>query len=248
MIKKLKAICNKISNNHVNDNYIPVYYANSIKFSKNSKIINSFLSDYEINKATRFYKKEDALCYSVTHAMLRFLLSGTLNLNPRKILIESTDNNKPEILNTEIDFNISHSANYGCVAIADNKNLKIGIDLERIKELKDINVIINDYMSKAEQEYILNSDNILSNKKVRFYEIWTRKESLLKMTGIGLVDNLNEISLIEGENLIEMVLPENINFQCDQAFIYTYNTNDFIISISFNQPRQVNLIEFKNFL
>ena len=94
--------------------------------------------------------------------------------------------NRP-YLDGDIDFNISHSGEYVFCAIA--KNLKLGIDIE---EIRDINFSdFNGIMSKEQWDFIFSSENCLK----AFYKYWTAKESIIKADGRGLSISLENIHI-----------------------------------------------------
>ena len=250
MEKILHVTCFNIDNinSHIykNNNPLEIKYVDSKETNKHNKLINKHLSEKEIDRAKRFIRPVDSTCYSLTHALLRHLLSKSININPLQIEIHSIENHKPYITSRELDFNISHSDHYGCVVIADHTELKTGIDIEKIKNLDDMMNLIQTYMSKQEQEYI-NSGKTRDEQLKRFYVIWTRKEALLKMIGTGLVDNLCDVSVILGENVVSIVPYEDIVIKTDHVFIYTYIDFDFVLSIALNKPRIINISEFNGF-
>lgn len=62
---------------------------------------------------------------------------------------------------------------------------EIGADIEHISEARDADRLLalsRRYFSPAEREYVLSGENTAE----RFFRIWTRKESCIKMTGEGL--------------------------------------------------------------
>lgn len=78
-------------------------------------------------------------------------------------------------INNKVDFNISHSGD--CVAVAVSNVGRIGIDLE-----ENIQLLINEYenfFTKNEWHYIIAA----SDRLQAFYQIMTRKESILKCIG-----------------------------------------------------------------
>ncbi len=81
-------------------------------------------------------------------------------------------------LNDEFDFNISHSGNYIICAIA--KNAKVGIDIEKHRELKSD--IANRYFDKNE----CNEIDISKNPSKTFFDLWSLKESAIKCDGLGV--------------------------------------------------------------
>ena len=77
-------------------------------------------------------------------------------------------------------FNISHSKGY-VVFIKDD--VPIGVDIEKIRQVEDD--LIN-YISSSEEKKYITSD-------LKFYEIWTNKESLTKCLGTGIKEKIKDI-------------------------------------------------------
>jgi 4'-phosphopantetheinyl transferase len=95
--------------------------------------------------------------------------------------IQVGDNGKPYFADmAEFQFNISHSGTKVFLAVSENN---IGCDVEFIR---DINMKIADrYFSENERLYIKNAQNEAEQKE-RFFDLWTLKESFLKVRGAGL--------------------------------------------------------------
>ncbi|WP_333874633.1 4'-phosphopantetheinyl transferase family protein [Methylobacter sp.] len=85
--------------------------------------------------------------------------------------------NRPSI-DSNIDFNISHSEAYVLCALSENG--RIGIDIEYIKDIEMI--YYSDFMSNSEWHNIIHDKAPIS----RFYHYWTLKESVMKADGRGL--------------------------------------------------------------
>ncbi|NQY10027.1 MAG: 4'-phosphopantetheinyl transferase superfamily protein [Flavobacteriales bacterium] len=96
------------------------------------------------------------------------------------------EHNKPFISGWN-NFNISHSGDYVVLAYGEDS---MGIDVEQ--NSKDLATDLLQYFHKNEQKYILNS----TDKKSAFYYVWVRKEALLKATGIGIVNGLDQHSCL----------------------------------------------------
>ncbi len=75
------------------------------------------------------------------------------------------------------DFNISHA--YDRVVCAISSEAQIGVDIE--KEISFDTYQLKKYFNEEELLYI-NED------KRRFYEVWTKKEAILKAAGSGLME------------------------------------------------------------
>jgi 4'-phosphopantetheinyl transferase len=100
--------------------------------------------------------------------------------------IRKSGNNKPYFLSSDFQFNLTHSGNI-CVC-AGTTNADIGIDIEQIKPINLTR--FQPYLTTKEQTLI--SDNAAAI--AAFYEIWVKKEAVLKATG-GVSDTelLNKI-------------------------------------------------------
>ena len=100
-----------------------------------------------------------------------------------------TPTGKPYLKNNEnFFFSLSHSGSKVLCAIAE---VPIGCDIE---EMNTPSSQIADRVL-APEERKLFIDKSRDEQREIFYTLWTGKESYLKLTGEGIVDNLNEISL-----------------------------------------------------
>ncbi len=88
-------------------------------------------------------------------------------------------------------FNITHSGNYVLCAISE---VELGIDVE---EMKDVDIqTFGSIFSEAE----INAIDVVSNaveKQKLFYEIWTKKEAIVKALGEGITMKLKEINTFQ---------------------------------------------------
>jgi 4'-phosphopantetheinyl transferase len=87
----------------------------------------------------------------------------------------------------DFDFNISHSGEYVILAIS--KNTKLGIDIEKTKPLKF--TAFAKYMTAQEWQNIYNNQDQLA----KFFEYWTKKESIIKADGRGFYASIKGIVL-----------------------------------------------------
>ncbi|MEM6415102.1 MAG: 4'-phosphopantetheinyl transferase superfamily protein [Pseudomonadota bacterium] len=99
--------------------------------------------------------------------------------------------NRPLVSNNELSVSFSRSGGMAIAAIARGGSL--GVDVERLKPLPDLNVAANSVMASEEYRSLNRSSGI--NKLAKFYIAWTAKEAFLKATGQGLIDDLTSISI-----------------------------------------------------
>ena len=88
-----------------------------------------------------------------------------------------------------VDFNISHSGDY--VVCCGMKDGMVGIDIEQIKTTNLDEY--PDYFTPNEWEYI----NGHADKSEGFFNLWTRKEAVLKAIGTGFHTPLNSVDVVE---------------------------------------------------
>ena len=79
-------------------------------------------------------------------------------------------------------FNMSKSA--GCAVYAVTRNRRIGVDVEQIREMPDMEEIARQFFSKPEYETLCAQPGSMRNKT--FFECWTRKEALVKAVRNGI--------------------------------------------------------------
>lgn|GEM_PF-786608 len=147
------------------------------------------LSKKELEKAYRFLRQNDRESYIISKYFLRILLSKFIHLSATEIEYSYTGNHKPAL--PEIQFNMSHSENYVLIAISEHP---IGIDIEYVNRNFNFSEMMPMCFNQQESSFILNDDPI-----TKFYLLWTRKEALLKATGEGLTDHLNQVPSLLNE-------------------------------------------------
>lgn len=193
---------------------------------------------YEEKLKIKAYKRwEDQYLHLFGKLLLKIALLDFGYSNKILDEIKRSVNNRP-FIDSEIDFNISHSGSYVICAIS--KNSKVGIDIEEIKILSDLNEYIGCF-SVSEWDHIAKS-NIQLNS---FYKMWTRKESLLKAVGIGLLENLDKINVLSDIIYYESNYWHLMNIGIDLNYCCTLTTDLIVkeikyISIDFYSLRMIN--------
>ncbi|MBT8394857.1 MAG: 4'-phosphopantetheinyl transferase superfamily protein, partial [Bacteroidia bacterium] len=141
---------------------------------------------------------------TVSNGLLKSFIANYLNIETGKINFVQNEYGKPllkpELNEIGLHFNISHSEHLGMFAFTIGKQL--GIDIESVQEITNLNQIVDLCFSDFEKEWYYNSDPGL--KKELFYKVWTGKEAYIKAIGKGLSFPLKEIEFkINSNNSIE---------------------------------------------
>jgi len=159
------------------------------------------LSDDERRRAMRFHHDVDRRRFVITRASLRHLLGAALEAAPRTISIDTTGYGRPVLAGrhatSNIQFNVSHSGDLAVIAITHDR--RIGVDVEVLRSLPDMNDLVDQNFSPREREEYAQLP--LHMQQRGFFNCWTRKEALVKAWGCGLHYPLDQfdVSLTPGK-------------------------------------------------
>ncbi|MGE5659888.1 MAG: 4'-phosphopantetheinyl transferase family protein [Actinomycetota bacterium] len=159
------------------------------------------LAPEERLRAERFHFELDRNRFIVGRGILRTILGRYLQQEPSWIQFRYGGRGKPYLATQPPDrslcFNLSHSQGMALYALS--RGQEIGIDLEFIRPLPDVEAIAQYCFSAQEKANFLTLP--AREQKVAFFQVWTRKEAYLKAIGDGLAFPLDqfEVSLLPGE-------------------------------------------------
>ncbi len=141
------------------------------------------LDTAEQSHASSIKNKLQQSLYVQTHALLRMLLAEMIDENPHVINIGKGEHGKPFLLDyPEIAFNLSHTADYLLIGIA--QDCRLGVDVEFCKPRTNFAGFIRKCFAESEAAHW---HQLPEQQKVReFYRFWTAKEAFVKATGRGI--------------------------------------------------------------
>ncbi|MBK8563869.1 MAG: 4'-phosphopantetheinyl transferase superfamily protein [Saprospiraceae bacterium] len=186
--------------------------------------IGKTLSPNELRKSAKFRFQKDRLVYLTGRGMLRKLSSEMLRIPTDQLVINEGQYGKPFIEGFErkLPFNVSNSGNMISIAF-DFSSRDVGLDIEVIDKNVNYWEWAGHYFCKRE------CDMIYSHRD--FFRFWTMKEALLKVTGVGLVDDLNTFDLSGKMNRIAVQDERLLPFK-DKAFtLYTFDNEQVAFTI-----------------
>jgi 4'-phosphopantetheinyl transferase len=146
------------------------------------RALEAVLSADERARAARFARPELGDRYVVGRAGLRLLLADQLDAEPERLRFVYGEHGKPALAGVEgLAFNLSHSADLAIVGMV--RNAEIGVDVEAIRRLRDRDRLARRTFTAAENAALqaLPPDA----RDAGFFACWTRKEAVVKTTGIG---------------------------------------------------------------
>jgi 4'-phosphopantetheinyl transferase len=161
----------------------------------------ALLSKEERQRAAHFAFDRDRNRFIAARARLRELLAARLDVRPASIEFVYGARGKPALSRRFADaglhFNVSHSDDVAAYAFSRRRD--IGIDVERVRVIRDTDDIAAHFFSRRENEAYLGLDR--RNRLVGFFNCWTRKEAFVKALGEGVHHPLDsfDVTLAPGE-------------------------------------------------
>jgi len=149
----------------------------------------SVLSPDELYRYHQRRLDRDRRSYAVSRGALRILLSHYLSIPPGDVRFVYGERGKPFLAGPPLDlrFNASHSADIAIYSVA--RGLDLGIDIEKVRPVQDIEQIARRHF--CAEEFIDLLSLPVSERHVAFFRCWTMKEAYIKATGDGLAAPLN---------------------------------------------------------
>jgi 4'-phosphopantetheinyl transferase len=146
----------------------------------------TLLSDDERLEWARFRFAETRVEYAVARAVVRTALSQYAEVAPERWRFARNAYGRPEISAPRdvppLKFNLSHTR--GGVACLVGLDRDVGVDVEETSGVGDIISIASRYFAPAEAADLLARPE--AERRARFFDYWTLKESYIKALGIGL--------------------------------------------------------------
>jgi 4'-phosphopantetheinyl transferase len=174
------------------------------------------LTSDELQRAERFRFQVDRCRFIAGRGTLRAILGRYLNTRPEHIRFRYAASGKPAldpsageltvnpnqpaiaqpVNRSVLEFNLSHSQ--ALMVCAVSQSYQVGIDLEHVRSITDLEGLTQRFFSPQEH---LAIQSLAADQRVRsFFQHWTCKEALLKATGEGLADlSKIEISIANQE-------------------------------------------------
>ncbi len=148
------------------------------------------LSDDEQQRAARFCFEPDATRFVVGRAALRTILGEHLGIDPDTIRLTYGPQGRPELAPpfdaTGLRFSLSRSESLGLCAVT--RGQRIGVDVERVRPLPDMEAIAERMFLPRERRAIRRLPE--PRRPQAFFERWTRMEAYGKALGEGIAGSV----------------------------------------------------------
>ena len=130
--------------------------------------------------------------------LARELLAARLAVAPEQVPLDWEEDGKPLVGESGLYCSISHSGPFVVCAVAERP---VGVDVEVIRSVEE--KFIRRICNEKELHYIRYGD---AGCLRRFWECWTAKEALFKLTGKGPLLTLSALDLPDSVVLDHMVI------------------------------------------
>ncbi|MGH6921308.1 MAG: 4'-phosphopantetheinyl transferase family protein [Geminicoccaceae bacterium] len=144
----------------------------------------ALLDEEEQARAARFAVAEPRRQFVITRGALRLLLASHLARPAQALTFATGPHGKPFALvdgaPSGVQFNVSHSAGRGLIAIARGP---VGVDIEFLGREADFHLVAKGVLTAAELAALQRKAG--AERTLLFYRLWTQKEALIKAKGTG---------------------------------------------------------------
>lgn len=208
-----------------------VYIVNIDKYSRYISQLWACLSAKEKEQASRYHTGLLTKRYIISHGILRCILSYYAKQLPQCLKFTYNKHGKPFLEKSHIQFNTSHSHNMACYTVS--FNYMVGIDIECQDHTLDVIELLDLVFTKKEIA-LFNTFEQRDQHKI-FYNLWTKKESLVKAIGLGLSYPINTIEVLSLILDNKVILNSYDNIPKQALYNYTLNVGpNYFGAISVN--------------
>lgn len=139
------------------------------------------LDDNERDRHRRFLTLELQERFLAAHGGQRQVLASYLECTSSEVCFDYEPKGKPFVPGRPLEFNLSHSSDVNVLVVSQQP---VGIDAECKRPISDIQGLAGKHFTAKEQSTVgpQEDDAALG----AFLQIWTRKEAIVKVTGLGL--------------------------------------------------------------
>ena len=200
------------------------------------------LSAIELERIPFFKFEQVQNNFIVSQGTLRILLGLYLGIEPSEGRIGRQNKGKPySIDDPALHFNISNSGHI-CVYAFTHQN-EVGIDVEHLRPLPDLDELIEKNFSVAEIDYINKKSDERSS---RFFRLWTIKESYLKAIGEGMRLTPDSLEFSVERDAIKLLSVRGI-FEIDDWIFEEFSPEDEYVGTITYRGNKTKISEVKSF-
>ncbi len=166
-----------------------------------------------------------------------------MKIDPASIVFSFNNFGKPYIPDNkyELQFNLSHSDDL--IVFAFSVGTEIGVDIERVKKIEDMNGVADICFTRFETNWMKSTESSTET----FYKIWTIKEAFIKAIGEGFAFSPKDIELTnETENQITIKKIHQKEFAKKFQVTTLKILPDYILSLVYEGKKDIEIYDWKS--
>ncbi len=196
------------------------------------------LDPEERQRAGRFRFAPDRDRFIAGHGLLRHLLGHALGLAPQAVRMARGAHGKPFLPDGGPHFNLSDTKDALVVAIGGADEL--GVDIETVERRTDHEMVADHYFTPEEVAYIREGGD---QARRRFLTLWTRKEAVLKASGVGIMEDLHTLRVLDGEQVLRIRHPVFVREAAAAYHVSSFSVGPaHLIAVATPQPHATPLL------
>jgi 4'-phosphopantetheinyl transferase len=186
---------------------------------------------------------------TLSRAWVRGILAKYLNQPAPEITIRRSPRGKPQVVPRDgeppLHFSVSHAGDHMLVAITRSDD--VGVDLERMTRLADVERIAARFFSRGEYDALLGLAQ--EQRADAFFRAWVRKESVVKALGTGIATAFDAFTVSMGkdpQHEIDVTGITGIDRQRLWVRLLDIGRVDYLAAVAFGFPdAKVHYAEWK---
>jgi 4'-phosphopantetheinyl transferase len=228
----------------INESQVDVWRASQNLPEFALKRLRLFLSKDELEVADSYEFKDEGNHFIASRGTLRKILGLYLKVNPAEIRFTYGAHGKPRLEYPEspLEFNISHSGDIVVVAVT--KETQVGVDIEYLNMVSDIDFMSDRFLTRREKEAYSELDD--DDKRKEFLACWTLKEACVKATGLSIRGLLPSLDVCFNPHMISLPREEGDEVTRNPCHAMTFTpAAKYVASIVVDIPKAY--IRFYNY-
>ncbi len=153
----------------------------------------ALLARDELARADRFVVEPPRIQFTLCRAALRTLLAQRLGCSAQEVRFGTSSLGKPFVLAEDSTqpfyFNVSHSGEFGLIALSDEP---VGVDVEKLQPRINAKSLVSQVVSTEELRKW--AQLAAAEHATQIIRLWVCKEAMLKAMGLGIAECLKQIS------------------------------------------------------
>lgn len=152
----------------------------------------ALLDAHELERYQRLVFPRDRRAFLRSHVALREVLAHHTGIPAGELRFELSPYGRPSLTASQGDlsFNLSQTRRLAAVVVA--KRAWVGVDVETPRDEMSVPLLAGVFSASAQRDIHATPE---PQQLHRLLQYWTMEEAYLKATGLGIIDELNQIEL-----------------------------------------------------